>query len=405
LRLFLFNIILFAGALYSLSVEAQEFTTPNGALLMKQPDLNSMIKTIVHRPPGKPTEVLGKSVYFSFVPVQDQGGSASNAFVSSTTAAFYIGDRNATSLSTVTFSPYITFKGSFGYTLRSNLWLSRDHWAVLGDIRYLYYPQYTWGLGGNPDKGNGLLVSNKYVRVYETFLRRIKPYLFAGVGYHFDGHFDISTQGDSSELQRYTGYDYGTRNSQYSISSGISVNLLYDARKNSVNPVPGFYGNVVYRFSPAFLGSNAYWHSIYVDLRKYLAFSQVHQNMLAFWTFYWEALDGHTPYLDLPSIGWDPYLQRSGRGFEQNRYRGKGLIYAESEYRRDLSSNGLLGFVLFTNINSVSEPTNNSYLYWHPAVGAGLRLKVNKASGTNLALDYGMSKGYSGIYLNLGETF
>ena len=127
--------------------------------------------------------------------------------------------------------------------------------------------------------------------------------------------------------------------------------------------------------------------------------------MLALWTFYWSVLDSHAPYFDLPSIGWDPYQQRSGRGFSQNRYRGTGLLYAEAEYRRDITGNGLLGFVLFANANTVSEPVTEKYIYIHPAAGAGLRIKFNKKSGTNIALDYGMSRSYRGIYLNLGETF
>jgi hypothetical protein len=389
--------------LWSLTAQGQD--TLEKKTFFQQPDLNSMAKIILHYPLKRPVMIKGKSVYFSFIPGGDQTASPSNAFVTSTTAAFYAGDRNTTFLSAVTFSPYITFKGRFGYTLRSNLWLNDNKWAILGDARYLYYPQYTWGLGGNPDRSNSLLVSDQYVRFYQTFLRRIKPYLFAGFGYHFDGHFDLDTQGDSTELQQFTGYHYGTGASQYSISSGVSLNLLYDSRKNSLNPVPGFYGNVVYRFNPTFMGSSTYWHSLYVDVRKYIAFSKVQQNMLAFWSFYWTALNTHAPYLDLPSIGWDPYQQRSGRGIEQSRYRGKGLVYAESEYRRDITGNGLLGFVLFANINSVTEPVSHKYIYWHPAAGAGLRVKVNKASGTNLALDYGMSRGYSAIYLNLGETF
>ena len=127
--------------------------------------------------------------------------------------------------------------------------------------------------------------------------------------------------------------------------------------------------------------------------------------MLAFWTYYWTALNSHAPYLDLPSIGWDPYQQRSGRGFPQNRYRGDGLLYFETEYRRDITSDGLLGFVLFTNINSVTEPVTNQYSYIHLAAGGGLRLKFNKRTATNISLDCGVSREYFAVYLNLGETF
>lgn len=127
--------------------------------------------------------------------------------------------------------------------------------------------------------------------------------------------------------------------------------------------------------------------------------------MIALWAFYWTALKSHTPYLDLPSIGWDPYQQRSGRGFPQNRYRGNRLLYFESEYRRDLSRDGLFGFVLFTNLNAVSELVTNEFAHLHLAGGGGLRLKFNKRSGINISLDYGISKQYSMFYLNLGETF
>jgi hypothetical protein len=153
------------------------------------------------------------------------------------------------------------------------------------------------------------------------------------------------------------------------------------------------------------LGSDANWQSLYIDLRKFISLtSSKEQNVLAFWTYYWRTFGTGIPYLSLPSIGWDPY-QRSGRGIEQNRYRGKRLLYFETEYRRDISTNGLLGFVVFANINSASEPVTNNFNYWHPAAGAGLRIKMNKRTGTNIALDYGVSREYSRFTLGLGEAF
>jgi len=100
----------------------------------------------------------------------------------------------------------------------------------------------------------------------------------------------------------------------------------------------------------------------------------------------------------------DPY-NRSGRGIEQNRYRGNGLIYFESEYRRGITSNGLLGFVVFANVNSASQPGGYRFEYLNPAAGTGLRIKFNKKSDTNICIDYGFSKGYSGLILALGEAF
>lgn len=126
--------------------------------------------------------------------------------------------------------------------------------------------------------------------------------------------------------------------------------------------------------------------------------------MLAVWGYLWKVFDKKIPYLDLPSIGWEDY-NRSGRGFDQNRYRGRSLLYLEAEYRRDITNNGFLGFVVFANFNTVSGPKSTFLISWNPGAGAGLRIKMNKRSGTNIALNYGFSKDYSGIKLTLGEVF
>ena len=384
-------------------LEAQTSFSP--ADTSHQKDLIDIAKQLFHVHRGKAPNGGGKGIYFTILPGANPSGSGYNLLITSTTAAFYTSDTLHSFLSTVTFAPYLALHDRIGFTLRSNLWLGDNKWDVLGDTRFLHYPQYTWSLGGNPASNKSLLIDYKYIRFYQTFLRRLKPYFFAGLGFLLDDHLDMDTPGDSSALYTFTHYKYGTGGNEHSLSAGVTANLLYDSRKNSLNPLPGFYGNAVYRFNPIFSGSAAYWNSLYLDIRKYVPFSHQHQNMLAFWSFYWTVLGSKAPYLDLPSIGWDPYQQRSGRGFDQNRYRGNGLLDLEAEYRRDLTANGLLGFVLFGNINSVTEPVNNQFAYFHPAAGAGLRIKFNKHSQTNIAIDYGVSKGFSRIYLNLGETF
>ena len=170
--------------------------------------------------------------------------------------------------------------------------------------------------------------------------------------------------------------------------------------------MPGCYANIIYRYNSHMMGSNNDWQSLYVDLRKYISLNQGSKgkNVLAFWGYYWTTLSKGTPYLDLPSIGWDLY-NRSGRGIQQNRYRGQEMIYLESEYRRDITHDGLLGFVLFANANSVTEMQGRSFKYVNPACGAGLRIKFNKGSATNIAFDYGVSKYHHAFTLALGEAF
>ena len=371
---------------------------PLSGLAQEQKDLIDIGQRVTHIRIKRPLKIKGKGVFFSMLPAGSDLSGAGNLLITTTTAAFYAGD-SASYLSTITLEPYATLQGRVGFELKSNIWMKANKWDILGDTRFLYYPQYTWGLGGNPASGDRMLIDYKYVRFYRTFLRRIKPYLFAGLGYLLDYQYDMDTQ---RLLETFTHYKYGTGTSEESISNGLTINFLYDGRKNPLNPLPGCYANIVYRINP--IGPTP-WHSLYADLRKYIQFSHTRQDMLAFWAYYWTVLGSHAPYLDLPSIGWDPYQQRSGRGFEQSRYRGKGLLYGEGEYRRDITADGLFGFVLFANLNSVTQPVTHQLAYFHPAGGGGLRIKFNKRSNTNVSIDYGASRGYSGLYLNLGETF
>jgi hypothetical protein len=346
-----------------------------------------------------------KKIYFSFLPISTNGVGAGRALITSTTAGFYLGDKRTTYLSSINFTPYFNFKGRYGLPISSSFWLKDNSYNIKGDTRVLVYPQYTWGLGGGQPSDNKFLVDYVYVRFYQSALKRITSYFFAGIGYNLDYYIGVESDGTQKTLSQFTNYKFGTKANQNSFSSGPGINLLYDTRNNSINPLPGWYGNVIYRYNAAALGSNDNWQSLYVDVRKYLSLSQSgSKNMLAFWTYYWTSLSSGTPYFNLPSIGMDPY-QRSGRGIEQSRYRGESLIYLETEYRCDITDNGLFGFVAFVNINSASQQMSRQFTYWNPATGAGLRIKFNKKSDTNIGIDYGLSKNYSAILLNLGETF
>ena len=370
----------------------------------RQTDLIDIAKSIFSIKQKKIRQEGDKRVYFSFLPFGTTvPGGTGRALITSTTAGMYLGPKKTTNISTAAFAPYWNFGSRFGLPLRTSIWLPENTWTIQGDTRFLVYPQYTWGLGSG-DEDRKSFVNYKYIRFYQTALKRVKPYLYAGLGYNLDYHFNIKSDEPDINLPEFTNYAYGTDGNSF--SSGISLNLLYDTRNNAINPLPGAYFNAVYRINPTFLGSNTDWRSLYLDARKYIYMNPARknqQNTLAFWSYFWTVYNGKAPYLDLPSIGWDPN-NRSGRGIEQNRYRGRSMLYLESEYRRDITNNGLLGFVVFANANSVSG--SGSFLTsWHPAVGTGLRVKFNKASNTNIGIDYGVSKGYQSIFLNLGEAF
>ncbi|MDB5086502.1 MAG: hypothetical protein JWR09_496 [Mucilaginibacter sp.] len=366
-------------------------------------DIGSGILKLKKRPynPDK------KQIYFSILPISTSVPGGSAVLVTSTTAGFYLGNRKTTYLSSVTFAPYFNFKGRYGLPIHSSIWSPDNTYNVQGDTRFLVYPQYTWGLGGKHAEADRILVNFNYIRFYQSVLKRIKPYFYVGIGYNLDYYFSVNTNSSNPyiSLKDFTGYQYGTTEGN-SFSSGLTLNAVYDTRQNSINPIPGVYASFIYRHNAGFMGSDNNAQSLYLDFRKYIALgkSGKKKNVLAMWSYYWTTISDGTPFLSLPGIGNDPY-QRSGRGIEQNRYRGENLLYYEVEYRRDITDNGLFGFVVFTNFNSASEPNTHRFAYINPAAGGGLRIKFNKRSATNVALDYGFSKGYNGLIIGLGEAF
>lgn len=371
----------------------------------KQMDLIDVAKRLFHITPQKIQVSPNRKVYFTVLPIgSTTAGGEGQALFSSGTASIYLGPHKTTNLSSATFAPYWNLVDRFGLPLRTSIWLANNTWNIQGDTRFLVYPQYTWGLGNTSDYNNKILVGDNYIRFYQKALKRIKPYLFAGGGYDLDYHSKIKTEDSSIALAQFVGYQYGTGHNSF--ASGVSLDFLYDTRNNSINPLPGSYANVSFRVNPTFLGSNENWNSLYIDIRKYLPLNPAkpdQQNTLAFWSYFWTVFNGDAPYLDLPSIGWDSY-NRSGRGIEQDRYRGKSLFYLEGEYRRDITSNGFLGFVVFANANTLNG-SGAPFIYWHPAAGSGLRVKLNKGSNTNVDIDYGFSRGYNAFILSLGEAF
>jgi hypothetical protein len=82
------------------------------------------------------------------------------------------------------------------------------------------------------------------------------------------------------------------------------------------------------------------------------------------------------------------------------------MLYLESEYRFGITRNGLIGGVVFANAESFSNGADHQPQSIQPASGLGLRIKLNKKSNTNIAIDYGFgTQGMRGFFVNVGEVF
>lgn len=343
-----------------------------------------------------------KKVQFSFLPAAAAVPGGGAAIVTSLNAAFYLGDRASTNLSTADFTPVITTTGKLLMSLRSTIWLKNNKATIFTETRYFKYPDYTWGIGSNTAEDNRSDLNFEYLRYYQSILKKIAGNTSLGMGYRFDKYYNIKEElEDSSKTSNLEPYPYGT--GSQSQSSGFTVQLLYDSRKNSINPPGGKYLSVVYRNNLEAMASDHNWQSIYADGRVFFPLNSTKRKLLAFRSYYWNILSGDVPYFDLPANGWD--FTASCRGIRRGRYRSNALLYGESEYRFDISSNGFWGGVAFVNCLGVSDFDTQKFGYFHPAAGCGVRIKFNKYSRSNIALDFAFSKDFFGLYLNLGEAF
>ena len=82
------------------------------------------------------------------------------------------------------------------------------------------------------------------------------------------------------------------------------------------------------------------------------------------------------------------------------------MVYGEAEYRYGITSNGLIGGVIFVNGQSFSAAPGTHFQAIQPGYGPGVRVKLNKVSKTNIAVDYGFGhEGSRGLFVKIGELF
>jgi len=312
---------------------------------------------------------------------------------------------SATPFSRFEASGFLTTNHQEGVLVRSEVRLPANQWILVGDWGGGRFPNPAWGIGGSTQPGDRTIVQRSQVQIHETVYRLLLGHLYAGLGYFTDDFYNIvDVRHAAGEPTRFSDYPYGT--SGRSVSSGATLNLLWDARDSTVAPTRGSYLLGRFRFGPSFLGSGDEWTSFYLDGRTYYAIPG-RRDVLALWTFAWSSY-GRTPYLLLPQVGADPE-HRSARGMVEGRYAALDLLYGEAEYRAHLWK--ALGAVAAVNLSLPSDRQPGQggvpvFRTVHPALATGLRLLLDRNSGSNLVFDVAWApQGALAFYLNANETF
>ncbi len=373
--------------------------TSDSVALSKQKDLIDVWHWVTHSRASNRDEGNFHNAPFPAVGYTQATGFAA---VLSDNLAFYTGDPQKSKVSDISTSVTYSQYNQIILPVLVNIWTKNDKYNIIADWRYMKYPSTTFGLGGHTDYSDGYTIDFSYIKLHTSILRKITPDFYAGLGFYYDYFWNIREvnppPGTETSFEK-----YGL--SPTESSAGPAFRLLYDNRINPINPFQGFYANIVIHPTFSMLGGNTNWMMYQIDLRKYFRLQKDGRNILALWSFNWLTSGGKAPYLLLPSTGWDDYFN-TGRGYIQGRFRGNDMIYLEGEDRITLSRNGLFGMVLFVNAESFTKNLASRYNNVAPGFGTGIRIKLNKHSGANICVDYGIGlQGSQGFSVNLGEVF
>ena len=371
----------------------------------KQVDFGDYLKLISKRKPGDPKDPRKiKSLGPFYTPFLYPGYALVTGYLVGFTSniSFYTHHEEGAKISTISIDDIYTQYKQYINIIRSNIWLHHEKFNLLGDWRYYKFPTNTFGLGSKTTFNDKDPVAYSHLRINEVIMGKIARNFSIGTGINLDYHWNVKEINSPSNVPTDM-LRYGFHKT--SLSSGITLNLQFDNRLNSNNPLKGTYANLQLRNNLTVLGSNTNWQSVILDARHYLHVSKKSTNVLALWSYNWFTLSGNPPYFDLPSTGWDTY-NNMAREYVEGRFRGMNLMYAEAEYRFGLTKNGFFGGVIFSNVSTLTEWPNNKFEKANPGGGIGLRIKMNKSSNTNLCIDYGFGTGGSrGFSFNLNEVF
>jgi len=372
----------------------------NKSLYPPQKDIADFFNKVLKNKKKDSIPETVKKYNFSILPAIGYTLQTGFAGVISGNVGYYTDKNPDAKISTISSSVTYSQYDQIIFPLYVDIWTKSNKYNFISDNRYISYPSNIFGLGGTTDPNKGHTIDFNQIKLHETILRKITKNFYGGIGFYYDNFYNIKVlDPQTRRVNVYIQKEIGNTE----VESGPILKLLYDSRTNQINANKGAFINLTLRQNFQELGSSKEWASLLIDARKYINFPQGSKNTLALWSFNWLTIAGNPNYLLLPSTGWDDQYN-TGRGYIQSRFRGKQMLYFESEYRYNITRNGLLGGVVFVNLESFNGNIRK-YDNYLPGYGAGIRIKLNKNSGANLCLDYGFGNGSQGLFVNLGEVF
>ena len=152
--------------------------------------------------------------------------------------------------------------------LQGNVWTKGNKYNIVTDWRFEIFPQNTYGLGTLTTTADADAINFNYFRFYSTFYKTVVKDFYLGLGYNVDYFYNVREVNPPTNGQGRLSRPMALP--PRSVSSGPTFNILYDGRRNEINPEPGYYANLIFRPNFTSLGSDSNWQSLQFDARHYI---------------------------------------------------------------------------------------------------------------------------------------
>ena len=388
--------------------------------LNKQYDFGDLTRNILH--PHKKADTLHKGSGFTIVPNVAANPTIGEQLGIKAVAGKRLGNDPNTLLSVGATSASITSKGIIYFYINHNIFTPGNKWNFQGNIvvSKTVTPDYGYGIGRDFESTSAAYrtladpahkvypIHSYYLNVREKAYKEVAKGLFVGAGMSFEIRRKIAmsdTVNNGTPLSVYNN-QHGFPQDHYA-ADGFLFNVEYTTRDNPNRAYKGIYFDAGFRINQTWVGSTKNSVQFTTDFRKYISLSESSpETVLALWNWGSYLLSGTIPYLELPGTARDGAF-RSGRGYTTQYFKGTEFNDTEAEFRFPILANKFISGVVFGSMQSGNDENGTKlFQVFQPGYGGGLRVLFNKATRTNLALDYAFGRfGNKGFFLNLNEAF
>ncbi|HMH21228.1 MAG TPA: hypothetical protein VK563_05610 [Puia sp.] len=385
----------------------------------RQYDFGDLMRNILH--PKKKADTLHRGSGITVVPNVAANPTIGGQLGIKAVAGRRLGNDPKTLFSVAATSASITTKGILYFYLNHNVFTPGNRWNFQGNlvIAKTVTPDFGFGIGrsfhgGGPDsvladpahKAYGL--HSIYFNLREKVYKNVAKNLFVGAGLSFEIRRQINQTDTVSNATPSSVYNnrHGFAQDRYA-ADGFLFNIEYITRDNPNRAYKGIYFDAGLRINQTWIGSTKNSVQLTSDFRKYFSLSAASpETVFAVWNWGSYLLGGSIPYLELPGTGRDGTF-RSGRGYTTQYFKGTQFNDTEAEIRFPILANKFISGVAFANLQTGNDDHGTKiFQVFQPGYGGGFRVLFNKATRTNLALDYAFGRfGNKGFFLNLNETF